>query len=412
MKRTPPITNTYRTNRGPFMGLLLYLVFYVIIKFMSEFSRFNRTAVALGAGFAIAVQPACSQADALPFDRCYSAPQPGPTVEPPTFNEERPEFDPPAVDDPAWDAYYDQHIAATTAYEQRYSQWQALSNPEDLTITIDAISAGGRAKEAPVIDTALVSRVEDGIVQVTISEIGIFGSSEEVSKGTGFVTTDEAGRQLVVTAAHVLGTAAMDQVAVTTDGRQTAAVIDGCVINERDGQFMPLDAEDKLADTDIAVIVLAVPLAVEPLVLAEAIPQRGEWGLAVNYQDWHEPGYAASYPAMVATVPPYDTLQAVTGLQAFGPETTNGDVESSNALPGASGGPLVNSRGEVIGATVLATRMNRYISPDELTYSHDVRLVGPDVGLPADQSGLYPRSITLMDTDIIRAALNSPRLDG
>jgi Trypsin-like peptidase domain len=251
--------------------------------------------------------------------------------------------------------------------------------------------------------------------------------------GTGFVVeaADKPGVQRVITAAHVIGTATMQQLTLTTDdGRQTHPT-DGCYIRETAGKAYPMKAfapqssekNNGTQDIDVAVLTLPKAITASPLRLATDDPAPGSTVHMVNYQYLHgptngtDPSETIKGPASLnGIVTPQDSskraVEIVNGLQAFQypymvPEAV---FAATHIVSGASGGPVLNADGEITAMTVASnstdTNGNTYFDNKELK-AHNVQFEGASFNTG---NTMMPTTASAVPRSLIEKALSSPTL--
>jgi hypothetical protein len=146
--------------------------------------------------------------------------------------------------------------------------------PPHLTLPV----VNGSAEGSGVPSESLTKRTTDTIVEITTS----------LWKGTGVITTDANGNEVVVTAGHVVGAMTASDITITTQNGTHVKPDGGCYLYGTGGDATPLtNAESPVQDTDIAVLTLAQPLTSDPLPIANSEPKAGQKVAFVNYQtDW------------------------------------------------------------------------------------------------------------------------------
>lgn len=161
-----------------------------------------------------------------------------------------------------------------------------------------------------------------------------------VNDGTGFVAESSNGEKVIVTAAHVVMKESPVYVA-TADGRLFTGVA-GCVGDDTVGSY----------SHDVAIVrVDESEQLPPPLPIAADITMRA---VAVNYQvlgtDTRDgtARHSIDDPAVI----PVAWCRRDGGAMELLSGLCKDDGGETVVLPGASGGPLINSAGEVIGTTV------------------------------------------------------------
>lgn len=176
----------------------------------------------------------------------------------------------------------------------------------------------------------------DGEVSVDVAKASVV----MVNDGTGFVAESLNGEKVIVTAAHVVIKESPIRI-MTADGRLFTAV-GGCVGDDTVGSY----------SHDVAIVrVDESEQLPPPLPIATDITMRA---VAVNYQvlgtDTQDgtARHSIDDPAVI----PVAWCRRDDGEMELLSGLGKDDSGETVVLPGASGGPLINSAGEVIGTTV------------------------------------------------------------
>jgi S1-C subfamily serine protease len=362
-------------------------------------------AIALGTG-------ACSRAPqfaASPqLERCYNTPDALPPA--PTLPQmKRPSVPGAHATSRDFAKYLRKQQQTETTYRKAEKKYDAAMIPPTLKVPV----AQGFAEGDPGIpDQSIVDHTTAALVEVATKDW----------KGTGFITTDpqDANKELVVTAAHVTGTASLDQLTITTqDGRRTHPT-DGCYTYEDDEKFVPLGRTlGKPVDRDIAVLAINRKLTNTPLEFAHIQPKPGDWLDFVNYQGPYGPakhahGHAlhkepAAFTGVMTPKSGIDRDQAyhvITGAQDLGPKITVGDFDRTHLIPGGSGGPVLNAKGEIIGTSTSGTAEG-YETPESLRGLYNIEFPGAD---NSENSGFQPTAATVISFKALLHATRSPAL--
>lgn len=304
--------------------------------------------------------------------RCYDAPQPAlmkPQPEPllPTLMSINP-------DGSKWQRFIDKRIErAPQPIHLRATPEGIVGDPRNLPASVDKYLA-----------TATVE-VE--------SYQGQF-----ISQGSGFITRDAKGEEVVVTAAHVYDGVPLENISVTNDSGFRVGVDGGCYMFENLGRFEPFD-QNHLSDFDIAVLKLNQSIGSSILWLSQVEPRRGQWVYFKNYQEDAPIKSPATYAGIVThNDESHLDLQVLTGLQYW--------RDKNYALrPGGSGGPAVNKLGQVVGMSFAASA-ETYESRAAIKYFDNVTISGLRFGR---KTKLMPVEGWLMPARALAIALDSPR---
>ncbi len=320
--------------------------------------------------------------------RCYDAPQPAPRLVEPAIPPV------PAVFNPNTETF-DQYMARSNAWEKKMDAiTRVLDGPPTLNVPI----IDGFAQGDPIYNETLVDNVTESIVQIKNKEWS----------GTGWLTTDSKGREVVVTAAHVVGDAKLQSLKITTNDGQETHADGGCYIFDNNGKHSDLKKSDEegVQDSDIAVLTLPKAIGGKTLRLSQGKLSRGAWETFVNYQADHSPGNPAFYTGVVATTQS-DLLgvSIVTGVKQFDHPLTIGDVNDYMIQGGASGGPVVNNAGQVVGVSTSGTKEDIYLDANDLKSEYNIAFPGAKFG---DNKGFAPAVAGVMPVSLIKLALNAP----
>jgi hypothetical protein len=179
----------------------------------------------------------------------------------------------------------------------------------------------------PGYDDAAIKQVEGAIVKIT----------GEGGEGSGFITTDERGNRVIVTAAHVVGERDPDSIVLTDiSGNQTTAS-NGRYIIESRGQLQ--DAlGNGLPQIDVAVLRPRQPIGATSLKIGN-LAARGTWLDMVNYQSGAAFDSPYRYKAVALRSRPGISNYVLTGME---PERASESPKNYVIQPGASGGVVFN----------------------------------------------------------------------
>lgn len=277
---------------------------------------------------------------------------------------------------------------------------------------------GDTVEHVPVFPSvAFEQRVSQDVVEITAAQGG-----NVLWKGSGFITTDAEGNQVVVTAGHVDGGMNADQLTITTSDGRHVHPEGGCYIWANNGQLQPFtQGSEQPVDSDIAVLALSQPLVHHPLGVATSDPAPGSTVDFQNYQGDYGPqhtlfsddtliGSQASYTGIVAPSHAGDPdLEVITGVNNVdGPYPSQQQFETTHLTPGGSGGPVIEN-GVVFGVSdaSVAERGKPYISAGNLSNWYNISFPGVNIG---EQSGIEPENAIVMRSWLIRKALAAPIL--
>ena len=246
---------------------------------------------------------------------------------------------------------------------------------------------------------------DDPTVEATLKDANVIIEHGDMH-GSGLVTTDAHGEQVIVTAAHVVANNNVRTLKVTNSDEQVVHITRGCYMYEDRGKKVNLTQQDVdapgLHEYDIAVLRPDKPLSSEPLKIAKGLPSRGTWLKFVNNQLENTPDYPADYNGLVVSRKPDSYGDSVlTGLEPW--QKHIGGESSYTINPGASGGMVANIQtGEVVGISVGGE--GGYIDSTTLHQSYNV-----DFNVPTgNKIGIVPVVATVIGGDIIRKAVASP----
>jgi hypothetical protein len=340
------------------------------------------------------------------IERCLDGPiasPEAPTYPKPTYYGSPPED----ASNQEFNDFLNKQHKADVAYRRALAAYEQGMDPKTLEIAVE----DGYAEGDPVVPPdAADSAGKAAIVEIIANDDE---STEAERNGTGFVT-EIAGQQVIVTAANVVGTAALNQLTITTsDGRHTRPV-EGCYAYDHNGKHETLPRNDDptvLPDVDLAVLKTVKPLVKQPIKLSTKDPSAGQWVSFINYQADFGPAnskipnqynLAASYTGVVAPKPitklPYDVI---TGAHAQGRNVTQDIYNDIHIAGGASGGPVLNEKGRVVAVSVAGTR-DLSLGPDSLKILNSIAFTGTKT---TPEDGFRPTAATVIPASIIRQVI-------
>ncbi len=231
----------------------------------------------------------------------------------------------------------------------------------------------------------------------------------ELGTASGFITKDARGESVVVTAAHVVAPGNIEDITVYDNRRQKSTVTAGCYVFEnRTGLVAPNPNDSKQAEHDIAILKLTQPLGQRTLNLSLDPPKRGEWVIFSNYQKDSLPPNIVSYSGLVLSNPPVSNYQVVTGIHGF-PDRPRADANKAahRVQGGASGGPVLDLNGDVVGELKSSDAENRSKSPGDMQFQYDVTF---NDAVYDPTTGFEPSVANITPSFYIQQALESPKL--
>lgn len=319
-------------------------------------------------------------ADGPVIPRCYSHPQPK------LFDLREPKIP---------------SLKPNESVEQLDKEWKAYNKEADradgILPTMKLPVNDGFTEGDPIYLPGLEDKVDRSIVQLETSKWS----------GSGFLTEDDKGQEVVVTAAHVVDNARMRSIKITGENHVSTHPIGGCYIYEEGGKFKPLnDNSERPVDIDLAILKLAKPIGRNTLKLSRADAKRGDWVEFSNYQTFHEPGDPANYTGVIISGA-HDLLglTALTGTEKVDKPVTEGELQEIETFPGASGGAVTNLNGEVVGVSVAANKDGVYADQDMLDV-YGVKMPGAKFGI---MFGFVPKTADLVPSSVLKKGLRSRR---
>lgn len=347
----------------------------------------------------------CS-AEYSPIGPCFDEPQAIPVMPayPTADRSSLPPF--PNIDDydrsdPSSMARYAEELkryeAADTEFSARlqadFDAYHALRDPENVVLPVENGIAAGDPGGVPF---EIGSRVTSALVEIRVGD----------AKATGFVTLNEQGDQVVVTAAHVADGVRPSNITLTTDTGHVTPT-GGCVIHEEDGERVAA-SETRVVDYDVAVLMLPENVTQEPLQLATQAPTPGKYVFPVDYRGFTSVDSGPAQSTVIVTPRAFDTTYytLVNGATAMGTNRSQWTFDQNHVGPGASGGPVVNNLGEVVAVTTGSRGVGdlaQVVPANILAADYNIEFPGAPTS-----DGWQPTVSFANGTDVVRNALGSP----
>lgn len=267
--------------------------------------------------------------------------------------------------------------------------YHALRNPDNIVIPVEDGVAEGDPRHVP---PEIGSLVTGALLEVIVGG----------STGTGFVTVNEAGEQVAVTAAHVVDGTRPRNIRLATATGDEITPIGGCVVHENGGQRTTVA---EVVDFDVAILTLPEDVTDNPLRLAQEEPNPGEYVFAIDYRGGFNPNTGPAQSTAIVAPRSINTTQLrfVNGARDLGPNPSPHTFDLYHTGDGASGGPLMNSEGEVIGITTAGTKEGLHAGPDELEFNNVVFR-----GAPTNSDSWMPTLGWANPAQVVGVALSSP----
>lgn len=288
---------------------------------------------------------------------------------------------------------YDAYIRAGDRWDRTTDEYWKRIDEESKIIKLHATPEG--IKEDPrYINKSVGNFVKDAVVRI---------KTVEGWEGSGVITKDYMGRRVVLTAGHVTENLPFrDLTIVDRSGRKTHPIA-GCYIYEDKGHMKKF--EDKaVVSNDIAVLKMAEQIGYSTLSLAKREPKRGEWEHFINYQQnapIRRPDEYAGIVGQTYLSNPNAEVNVITGLQYW---RGHRNLIHYSTQPGASGGPVVNKFGHLVGISTAASRGG--LDESALMKLDNIKIKGRKQG---HGSGLMPIESLDQQPWVIRAALDYPQ---
>ncbi len=219
------------------------------------------------------------------------------------------------------------------------------------------------------------------------------------SFGSGVITKDLAGDTVVVTAGHLPKDASLAAIDIVDSQGQESHPIGGCFMYQ--GSHKLVNFNKSAPRVDVAVLKLAAPIGSSVLELATEAPARGKWVIFENLQRGGTRRHPATYAGLVFNSQPQSlSFDVVTGLQSW-------RKQNYTLKHGASGGPVVNEHGELVGISTSFGHLGLIMGKKGLRQLDGVEISGVEIG---HKTGLLPINGIVMHLNVLKAALNSSEL--
>lgn len=225
-------------------------------------------------------------------------------------------------------------------------------------------------------------------------------------KGTGFIV-DAGDRQLVVTAAHVIGGATLKQLKITTGDGYSVQPVDGCYVYDDPDRQMRLDPnlDEAIANVDVAVLSLPEDLTPATLSIADQAPRAGERVDFITFQGRYWPNSSTQVPGVIQDPATYTGLVAPQTKNELNYSIITGDhintsphPEGDRAEPGASGGPVLHD-GQVVGMTYAGRLDGDRPTLEELHDDYGVHYTGSGISA---KDGFRPNVASVVPASVLQ----------
>ena len=235
------------------------------------------------------------------------------------------------------------------------------------------------------------------------------------SWGSGFVTEDSYGNDVVVTAAHVGAVAPLDSYSIYTRNGHEVKPTGGCYIYENINlnsntnsaveSFIPFLAEGQgSVSEDLAILTIPKGLGAKALEFSNNQPQRGSWVEFTNFQTGSSLQNPANFYGLTTSTTPFAPFETLTGL-SISPNESIQEQYVNRIEAGASGG-LVTEDNKIVGESYAGDGFpGTYLSQAELATDDQVTLPGANYGF---NTGVIPAHGSVITNSTLELGLESP----
>jgi hypothetical protein len=248
----------------------------------------------------------------------------------------------------------------------------------------------------------------NGIVKITIGK----------EYGSGFVTKDGYGDEVIVTTAHAAGQAPLDDIKITARNGQSIIPEGGCFIYETVGTDIKTNKPTEsfasfrkqgIVDVDISVLTVSPKnkLNLTPLKIDRQQVRRGSWVKFYNYELNRPVNDPDSFAGLVVSSPPFLGFMALTGLSYFvNSSQAKKDALATRAEGGCSGG-LVAEENKIEGVCYGSDGLPGYYDNAKMIdEAYNIEFFDAVYGF---SNGFIPDGVNMDGPEVIEKALASSR---